>query len=205
LIAPRGGAALPIENKIAEGLTSGGAGGILDSMGLDFGQIEGEHSIQQDLAAVNPKYGTSVGHSLNCGNCTAAYELRRRGIDVEARPREWMRPDEWAGMFEDFQQQKPTSRTKVKVVEELEQKILSWGDGARGTIFGNWDRKDVGHFFSVEVSGGKVMFVDSQSNKADVKRYFNMMKPSSIVYGRLDNLRPNSSILNAVKARGALL
>ena len=91
------------------------------------------------------------------------------------------------------------------MVEELEQKILSWGEGARGTIFGIWDGNDNGHFFSAEVSGGNVMFVDSQSNRADVKRYFNMMKPSSIVYGRLDNLRPNNSILDAVKAKGAIL
>jgi len=202
LIAPK-----PIENKIAEGLTSGGAGGILDSMGADFGLIEGEHSIQQDLAAVNPKFRDGRDeYTLNCGNCTAAYELRRRGLDVEAKPRILMRTDEWADLFEGFQQQKPTSRTKVKAIVEIEQNALSWGEGARGTVFGKWDDNDkVGHFFSVEVSGGKVLFVDSQSNRADVKRYLNMMKPSSLIFGRLDNLGPNSSILNAVKARGTVL
>jgi hypothetical protein len=49
------------------------------------------------------------------------------------------------------------------------------------------------------------MFVDAQINKIDVRSYFEGLKPSSIVYGRLDNLSPSVSILNAVKARGALL
>jgi hypothetical protein len=171
---------------------------------LDFKRIAGEHSIQQDLAAVNPKYGTDDGYNLNCGNCVAAYELRRRGIDAEAQPRKWMFPDEWADMFEGFCQQKPTSTTKDGVVEELEHKIQLWGEGARGTIYGVISgRRKKGHFFSVEVSGGEVMFVDSQSNNADVRRYFDGLIPSSIIYGRLDNLKPNDNIINAVKAREA--
>ena len=171
---------------------------------MDFKRIAGEHNIRQDLAAVNPNYGTDEGYNYNCGNCVAAYELRRRGIDVEAQPRKLMLPYEWANMFEGFSQQKPTSTTRDKVVEELEHKILLWGEGARGTIYGVViSVEGAGHFFSVEVNGGKVMFVDSQSNTADVKQYFDVLKPSSIVYGRLDNLKPSRSIINAVKAREA--
>jgi len=169
---------------------------------LDFKRIAGEHSIQQDLAAVNSKYGMGDGYSLNCGNCVAAYELRRRGIDVEAQPRDWMPDDEWANLFEGFLRQKPTSKTTVKVVEELELKILSWGEGARGTIFGViMGSPQMGHFFSVEVSGGKVMFVDSQINMVDVRSYFEGLVPQSIVFGRLDNLKPSDNIINVVKAR----
>ena len=172
---------------------------------MDFKQIEGGHSIQQDLAAVNPKYGTGKGYNHNCGNCVAAYELRRRGIDVEARPREWMQQEEWADLFEGFSRQTLTSRTTAMTVEEIEQKILSWGEGARGTIFGAIKgNQNKGHFFSVEVSGGKVVFVDSQINKTDARQYFEGLKPSSIVFGRLDNLKPNATIINAVKAREVL-
>lgn len=194
---------MSIDNKIADKLTSGGADSILNEEGWGFRRIEGAHSIQQDLSVVNPKYGTGDEYEYNCGNCVCAYELRRRGIDVEARPREWMLPGEWAGMFDGFSQQKPTSRIRVKVVEELEQQILLWGEGARGTIYGVvTNSQKTGHFFSVEVSGGRVMFVDSQTNDMDVRSYFEGLKPSSIVYGRLDNLKPNRSIINAVKSRG---
>jgi len=185
-------------------LTSGGAGGILDNMDAGFGQIDGAHGIRQDLAAVNPKYGTGTReYTLNCGNCTAAYELRRRGIDVEAKPQEWMLPDEWAGMFEGFSHQTLTSRTRAGAVDEIERNVLSWGEGARGTIFGIPAGQTRGHFFSVEVSEGKALFVDSQIGRADVRWYLEEMTPSSIIYGRLDNLEPTDSIINAVKAREA--
>ncbi|GBU21308.1 hypothetical protein R80B4_01197 [Fibrobacteres bacterium R8-0-B4] len=171
---------------------------------MDFKRIEGEHNIQRDLSAANPKYGTGAHeYRLNCGNCVAAYEMRRRGYDVEAQPRKLMSQDEWANLFEGFSRQTPTSRTTTKAVEELEQMILSWGEGARGTIFGVVSGNQTkGHFFSVEVSGGKVMFVDPQSNNADARQYFDGLKPSSIVFGRLDNLKPNDSIINAIKTRG---
>jgi hypothetical protein len=171
---------------------------------LELKRIEGEHSIQQDLVAVNPMLGTGAGeYALNCGNCTVAYELRRRGLDVEARPRKLMLPDEWAGMFDGFSRQTLTSRTNFGAVAEIERNVLSWGEGARGTVFGVPVDENSGHFFSVEVSEGKVVFVDPQVGKADVRWYFDELEPSSIVFGRLDNLKPNLGIINAVKAREA--
>jgi len=205
-VMPRGGAASG-EGFDKNNLQFGAGDSILSKEGvgvLDFRRIEGEQSISQDLKAVNPKYGTGDEYNFNCGNCVAAYELRRRGIDVEAQPRVLMKQSEWASLFEGFSPQKPTSRTKAKVAEELEQKVLSWGEGARGTVFGivpSKRKRELGHFFSVEVSEGKVRFVDSQNNMSDVKRYFDVLKPSTIVFGRLDNLEPNVSIINAVKAR----
>ena len=169
---------------------------------LVFGRIAGEHSIQQDVAAVNPKYETdALEYTLNCGNCTVAYELRRRGLDVDAQPQEWMLPSEWASMFEGFSRQTLTSRTKAKALTEIEHEVLSWGEGARGAIYGVPSGEGKGHFFSVEVNEGKAVFVDSQVGKIDVREYFNGLEPSLIVYGRLDNLKPALSIINAVKTR----
>lgn len=34
----------------------------------------------------NPKYGTGAEYSRNCPNCACAYEMRKRGYDVVARP-----------------------------------------------------------------------------------------------------------------------
>jgi len=179
-------------------------GGILNGEDLVFGQIIGEHSIQQDADRVNPKYETNaIEYKLNCGNCTIAYELRRRGLDVDAQPQEWMLPDEWASMFEGFLRQTLTSTTKAKALAEIERVVLSWGEGARGAIYGVPDGECKGHFFSVEVSAGKAVFVDSQVGKIDVRWYFNGLEPSSIVYGRFDNLKPALNIINAVKAREA--
>jgi hypothetical protein len=59
----------------------------------------------------------------------------------------------------------------------------------------------MGHFFSVEVSGGKVVFIDAQVGDVDVRLYFDGLEPSSIIYGRLDRLSPSYDVINAVKTR----
>lgn len=42
---------------------------------------------KEDMSKVNEKYDPyNDDHSTNCANCSAAYELRRRGYDVEAKP-----------------------------------------------------------------------------------------------------------------------
>jgi hypothetical protein len=92
------------------------------------------------------------------------------------------------------------------VMQKVEQGILAWGAGANGAIRGQWQgmpASEAGHLFSVEVSGGKVVYVDGQSNDSDVKKYLEVMEPSSIVYGRLDNVKPNDNVKRAVKVRSA--
>jgi hypothetical protein len=166
--------------------------------------IEGEHSIESDLAAVNPGYGPDAPRSrrLNCGNCIVAYELRRQGFDVEASPRIGMPIDEWNGLFEEFERHTLTSGDSVGAVNEITQEILKWGDGARGTVYGAWNwSPNYGHFFSVEVRNKKVMFVDSQNGDNNVMRYFENMIPASIIYGRLDNLKPSINVKQAVRGR----
>jgi hypothetical protein len=172
---------------------------------LDFKRIVGEHSIQQDLAAVNPS-----GNRQNCGNCAVAYAMRRQGFDVEARAGEEGLPFvELADMFDGVSIQYPTILTTsdeiYDVIQKIEQDILSWGEGANGAIRGQWadvPEFEAGHLFSVEVSYGKVMFVDGQFNDDDVKNYLEAMAPLSIVYGRLDNSRPNDNVKRAVTGRG---
>ncbi len=170
-----------------------------------FAQIDGEHSVQEDLAAVNPNFGSGLhGYTHNCGNCVVAYEMRRRGFDVEANPRKEMEIADWRGLFEGFTPQIPLNITTADVVAEIEQAMLQWGEGARGTVFGNWEEEvEFGHFFSAEVVQGRVMFVDGQNGIDDAKIYFYMMKPLSLIFGRLDNLKPTDAIKNAVKNKEA--
>jgi hypothetical protein len=118
----------------------------------DWAKIDEAHTIQDDLAAVNPNRSKSLRYQVNCGNCAGAYEMRRRGFDVEAMPISGMYGEEdWKGMFEGFEPLKPDSADKSGVVEELTREILSWGEGARGTVLGSWDNKRGGHIFSFEV------------------------------------------------------
>ena len=51
-------------------------------------RIKGEHTREQDLKAVNPNFvpGRNGEWENNCQRCVAAYEARRRGINVTAKP-----------------------------------------------------------------------------------------------------------------------
>lgn len=42
---------------------------------------------QADGGAPNPNYKKGGGYAINCQSCVVAYEMRRRGFDVETRPK----------------------------------------------------------------------------------------------------------------------
>jgi len=171
----------------------------LDDDRFGFARIEGGHTAVEDLAAVNPnvKGGDRV-YTQNCGNCVAAFEMRMRGFDVEAAGRLGMKVGEWMELFEGFQLLHLKGRTVYEIGAEFDKVASTWGDGARGTVFGKWSDSlyDEGHFFSFEVVRGKVVFVDSQYGDFDVD-YLSKMLPESVKYGRIDNLRASDKIKDA--------
>jgi hypothetical protein len=66
-------------------------------------------------------------------------------------------------------------------------------------VFGVWDGRRWGHYFNVEVYENKVFYIDGQCGKIEVDKYLNEMKPSSIVYGRWDDLDPTDIVKKACK------
>ena len=178
---------------------------------MELRRIEGEWSNQENLEAVNPFFWTrDEKYTLNCGNCTIANELRRQGYDVEALPNltgEGMFIDKLAEMFDGATVQMvsriSTTDTHSETKQKVEQDILTWGEGARGAIRGEWlgmPDGEEGHLFSLEVRGGVVKYDDGQSGREDVK-HLEYMKQQNIQYVRLDNTKPNDKIITAVKNR----
>jgi hypothetical protein len=173
---------------------------------MEYQTIKGEHSIQEDIQAVNPDYEDGGDeYEENCINCAGAYEMRRRGADVEACPLTSVMYDEdWETLFDGFSPLKVTSRRSADAIDELIQEILSWdtgSNGVRGTIMGVWQGRQTGHAFSFEVYDNEVKFIDSQNGDDDVASYLKQMEPSSIRYGRLDNLNPSSKIKKSIRNR----
>jgi hypothetical protein len=197
----------PPKNKITEILTPSAESSILNTEGggaLELRRIEGEHSIRQDLAVINPAF-PQQGHVQNCGNCAVAYELRRQGFDVEAQAGEDMYLGDFVSMFDGVNVQQSallsTTEDAHEMAQKIEQDILSWGEGARGFILGQWQDEGLGgHYFSAEVNAGKVLFVDGQNSKKDVQ-YLKCMNQQNITYARLDNTKPTGNVRNAVKNR----
>ena len=194
-------------------LTFGTENSILDKEGVkavELRRIEDTWSDKENLEAINPDFWTGdKGYTRNCGNCTVANELRHQGYDVEARSGLGMTIDELANMFDGAEVQcaarMSTTDVPGEMIQKVEQDILTWGEGARGAIFGDWvlaPDNALGHFFSIEVRNGGVKYDDGQSSKENVK-HLERMKPQSIQYVRLDNIKPNDNVLKAVKNRRA--
>jgi len=177
----------------------------------DLPKIEGEHSIEQDLKTVNPNFNekgqTGKANQINCSNCVNAYELRRRGYDVEALPRfDGRSTEEIASLYKNAKVEELDytfwRRNKVPTKEtiiNIEEYMLNCGEGARGIITGGWKFFGGAHTFNVEVKNGAVNFLDAQNNMRDVKTYFYFMKGLSLF--RTDNLDLNEDILDTVKKR----
>lgn len=161
--------------------------------------ITGTHSIDDDVTSVNPNYSVAKKYKNNCGYCSVGYEMRRRGFDVEANPKMGLYTTEWQAMWDGFQPARVSATRKTDAVKELVDKIGSWGEGARGSIFVVWDGRSYGHYFNCEVRNGTVMFVDAQKGKIDCIDYFERVRPSSIQYGRVDDLELSDNVAKAVK------
>lgn len=147
-----------------------------------------DQQIDSAADAVNPCYDRAESaYSENCTGVVQAYELRRRGHDVQAGPLEkHLRTDEggpggrsldvieeaWGGRFI------PGSKTEIE--EAFKQ------PGSRGVVYIRW-RTGGAHVFNVENSGGEVRFVDGQPTPAryDASRYFS--RGYGTKYIRLDD------------------
>jgi hypothetical protein len=161
------------------------------------------------LEAINPeRWMATEGVTRNCGNCAVANELRYQGYDVEARiDSSGMTTEELADMFDGAKVQRAARLSKTdkphEMMQKIEQDVLTWGEGARGAIRGEWAWEpdgEAGHLFSIEVRNCAVKYDDGQLGKENVK-YLESMKLQTVKYVRLDNTKPNDKVLKVVKNR----
>ncbi|MFE1190123.1 toxin glutamine deamidase domain-containing protein [[Kitasatospora] papulosa] len=139
--------------------------------------------VDKALHAANPHYQQDVhAYSHNCSHVAQAYELRRRGLDVEAGPdstggRTPLELGEaWGGDF----------TFSPANVGRAEAERAFAEPGSRGMIIVTW-KSGGAHAFTVENVGGKVRFVDGQPTPpvADASSYFSHAKWSGFL--RLDD------------------
>ena len=170
-------------------------------------------SRDEDMAAVNPNYNPyDYDYSYNCQRCTFAYEMRRRGYDVEAvaatgrnnitmyaegLPSYYVGADKMVNPLTMMLKNKslyPTSRM-------VEKELLSHGEGARGHITTNW-KQGGAHVMNWEVENGKVVIRDAQTNTAsNLDYYWEYMDPFTVRYLRTDNLDLKPEVLKFVKRK----
>jgi hypothetical protein len=163
----------------------------------DLPRIKGSHTLEEDLAAVNPNLKKSNLYQWNCIFCTAAFELRRRGFDVEALPiSDWPPTVKWSKLFK---KEKVIGGISRKDLPKMSAKIAEWGEDARGVVTAV-NANGWGHIFSVETQGGKVRFIDPQDPNRDLGEIFRDWV--KFEYARVDNLELDETLLSTIKKRG---
>lgn len=115
-------------------------------------------------------------YQYNCQRCVWAYELQRRGYDVEALPTfngdDMPRIGNWLNittddiafrksakkLFDPWNDDVKSHKTEVNNATRI---MSEWGEGSRGVIAVGW-RNGGGHAFNVEYKNGAITAYDAQ-------------------------------------------
>lgn len=174
---------------------------------------EKSSDITADIKATNPDF-PKPGSTDNCVFCSATYEMRRRGYDVEAR--KTLEGMSSANYIDWFPGVDPVGFTIDDVKKDWydiprEDKVDAINDGvkwttkddlnARGFLTFTWANLNYGHIINWEMKNGETRFIDAQSGSLDVSDCFDLVDPESIRICRLDNLEPAESITKTLMSR----
>lgn len=168
----------------------------------NYARLDVPDTIEKALAGTNPGYATgSIEYMLNCQRCVAAYDMRRRGLKVEAKPN----ISEYDALTDNY-----TLPWKGSIMvgcpsgsglDKIKSEMKAYGDGARAVVRVEWADEKYGnaHVFIAEQIGGKTVFLDPQSGERDVSYYFNSVRSGTTTFIRIDNLDVTSYIKDCCK------
>ena len=158
-----------------------------------------------DMAACNPKYSKGGVYKSNCISCALAYDLRRRGYDVEAAPIDTTSAingslpvqlgfykGEKLEIFE-------VPKDPDAAIKQFFKQILNYGDGSRGMLRIRWKNGD-GHAAVWEVNNSSVVVRDSQNNTI-VNLLDYVRRAKTFYYFRTDNLELTNKVTEFVRNR----
>lgn len=145
------------------------------------------------------------GYTSNCSNCVTAFEMRRRGYDVNAAkidvkgryPKDfvdawWKRPDGTTPSM-DF----------VGTRGGLEGWAADYPDGARGFVTCAWKGTGSGHVFSWEKVNGKITYIEPQNPlNPNAEDHWKRIKPGSVLAVRVDELVPTDRVTTGLESKG---
>ena len=164
-------------------------------------------SMANAMTEANPHFDPSFTYrefTENCQRAVIAYEARRRGYDVTAQPtyqgdnmgeaayvnpNTGVRNSYWMGAFQGAKPQKVGASTPQQTQANLENKMKSYGNGARGIMQVQWGQGG-GHVINVEQRNGKTYYNDAQTGKSyNPRSLFRDLRTEATQLTRTDNLR----------------
>lgn len=172
---------------------------IAEKYGFDL--IETEHSARQDAAVINPNRIFSKDYRTNCVSCAICYELRRRGIDVEAKGSDiflrtnytisnWWNDDEYSKVLvtkdgRDAKWNNFNITRRDSAMQIITDTLSKYPDGTRFFMRCGWTSHS-GHAFNAEIVDGEVKIIDGQVSAFNEELYINKLirnaMPSSFSY-----------------------
>lgn len=175
--------------KVKDRLMTGKSSDTMDS----WKRIVGEHPATDDVLQTNPHYREGREYQENCQRCVVAYEMRRRGYDVIAKPSILPLPKDrvaqkWLNFFEGSEF---LFCKRGNGLEEVKQQMQNWGGGARAQIYvliKQRDNKERAHVFIAEQRGWITEFYDPQSGNVNSENIFNKVTHGKTMICRIDNL-----------------
>ena len=185
---------------------SGGKGN--GSGGLPF--TKGK-PIPPDVAVNNAnakRASNGRGYQENCQRCAWAFEMQRRGYDVEALPSPkddyLCKGDNWMRIAQSKLTKDFVGASSVKTeVANITYTMQNWGEGSRGIV--RMVKGGDGHAFNVEYKNGKVVAYDAQTGwkgsltsilSGSIRNYTSLV--------RSDNVKFNpKEVSKYVKERGS--
>lgn len=133
------------------------------------------YTSSEDAMLVNPKFENGENeYTYNCAECTAIYELRRRGYDVESNGECGLgsnaskyNTDERFKLFykdADIHYMPPANSTDENL-ENMKKEFAKYPNGSRGDISVKWIGTDSAHSMVWEKdSKGKIHIIDAQAS-----------------------------------------
>lgn len=195
-----------VDGGSKDGLTPVAATAILDLVEQATGaKLGAPMDIQDAVTGANPNYKPRTPYSVNCQRCVQAYEFRRRGYDVIAKPKPstnniitwgsecFIQPGAYQYSWQAF----TLNQTEAAVKKTL----ANAPDSSRFAIYVKWQRKYGGsaHVFIAEKTGGVVRYLDPQVASMDASDYFSKGSKGRFGYFRMDDkqLTTDANIISA--------
>ncbi|MGN0632202.1 MAG: toxin glutamine deamidase domain-containing protein [Ruminococcus sp.] len=170
---------------------------------IGFNLIPGVGPIISSIYAINHHwenaetewFGDPDGKwNINCQRCTMAYEMRRRGFDVKAKPRYKIQENDKLSHEPFIKWENPIIyQTGSNEKNDIESRMKVWGDGSRAEVVVLW-KNGGGHTFIAEQINGKTHFIDPQNGETDCSRYFDGVIDGEVYFCRIDNLNPTKYV-----------
>ena len=156
--------------------------------------------VNPDIKAVDAM--NYADYQENCQRCVIAYELNRRGYNVEAEATferdSYPYAERYLTAFKGAKSEGVGATTTAEVNKNIIGKMSTWGEGSRGIVYISGTKG--AHVFNVEYRGGKLYYYDAQHNlKYDPARVFNHCTKSTVRVTRVDNLPIEKNVRDLVR------